>query len=306
MGAGLVQTREHMSEFGRWAVAQRNAHASLRAYVHGFFASSSHIPTAIRECHLASAEVPLVVNFGTAHRRADPATKRGAWQTQDGAWIVGLHDRPRVWEAAGERHFMIVRFTPIGAHLFLGIPMHLLTGRVVDLGEIDSGLIRGMMNSAGAASNWADCFAATEALIAERITKATIPRVAARAREKLKGVDGRIAVGLLASEFDCSHRQLILEFQRNVGLTPKSAARLLRFNRAVRLMNRHVFHRHDRSAGKPYIEAPGAADSRVTSIAWADLAADCGYFDQPHFIKEFRQFAGATPSSFLQQVADVD
>jgi AraC-like DNA-binding protein len=114
------------------------------------------------------------------------------------------------------------------------------------------------------------------------------------------------AVGPLAPAFGCSHRRLISQFQICVGLPPKSAARLLRFNRVMRLMNRRAFHSHDRSTGKPYIEARETAPSSVAKMGWAVLAADCGYFDQPHFIREFRQFAGATPSSFLRQVADVD
>jgi AraC-like DNA-binding protein len=122
----------------------------------------------------------------------------------------------------------------------------------------------------------------------------------------LSAADGRRTIGSLAAACDCSHRHLISQFQKCIGVAPKSAARLLRFNRAVRLMNRRAFARRDPLAGKPYIETPTADGAAVPEIAWAGIAADCGYFDQSHFIREFRQFAGATPSAFLQQVTDVD
>src|SRR5271170_1208417 len=93
-----VQTQEHMSEFGWWRTAQRAAHPRLRAYVHGYFATSSNISTPVRERHLPSAEVPLVVNFGTAHRRADLAATGAAWRNYDGAWIAGIHDGPQLCE----------------------------------------------------------------------------------------------------------------------------------------------------------------------------------------------------------------
>lgn len=201
---------------------------------------------------------------------------------------------------------MVVRFTPLGAHLFLGLPLDLIAGQAVDLGEIDSNLTRIVMNRVGVAATWEERFAAMDALIAERVNEAAIPGAIAWVWEKLASSDGRIAVGSLASELDCSHRHLIAQFQSCIGMTPKSAARLLRFNHALRLMNKRALDRHAKSAGRPYIELPAPGSSRVAKFDWAGLAADCGYFDQAHFVKEFRRFADATPLSFLQQVADVD
>jgi AraC-like DNA-binding protein len=301
-----VQIGEHTSELGRWRVAYGAADPRLRPYVHGYIASSSQLPTEVRERHLPVAEVPLFVNFGAPHRSADPEAKGGTFRVHDGAWIGGLRDGPALSEAVGERHFMIVRFTPVGAHLFLGIPMHALAGRTVGLDEIDSGLMRRVMRCVGGVSNVGECFTAMEALIAERTGGPAAQGIAARAWDMLAGGDGRIAVGSLAAACDCSHRHLISQFQTCIGVTPKSAERLFRFNRAVRLINRSAFVRRDMSPGKPYIEAPAGTHSGFAKVEWADIAAECGYFDQPHFIREFRQFAGATPSTFLRQVADID
>jgi AraC-like DNA-binding protein len=299
-----VQIQEHTSELGRWRVAHRAADPRLRAYVHGYFASSSQLPNQVRERHLPSAEVPLIINFGAPHRRADPAAN--AFRTHDGAWIAGLRDEPALGEAIGERHFMIVRFTPVGAHLFLGLPMHRLAGRTIALDELDSGLMRRVMASVGSDSNWRERFAAMESLIAERTLTRAMPHITMRAWDMLSAADGRTTIASLAAACDCSHRHLISQFEKCIGVTPKSAARLLRFNRAVRLMNRRAFARHETPAGKPYIEAPAGPDAKVPDIAWAGIAAGCEYFDQAHFIREFRQFAGATPAAFLQRVTAVD
>jgi AraC-like DNA-binding protein len=144
-----------------------------------------------------------------------------------------------------------------------------------------------------------------EALIAERVAQATAPSGLAWAWRKLEAADGRIPLGALASEIGCSHRALIAQFRTCIGATPKAMARLLRFNRAMRALGGLSRNRGDGPASKPYIESQIADDLPTPAVRWADMAADCGYFDQSHFIKEFRQFAGATPTEFLRLMSDI-
>jgi AraC-like DNA-binding protein len=191
---------------------------------------------------------------------------------------------------------MVVRFTPIGAHLFLGLPMHRIANEAVDLERIDPSLARALMSRVGRANGWAERFDAVEALIAERVAGAEVPMVLRSAWCRLLASDGRIALAPLAAELDCSHRTLIARFRTCIGFPPKTVARLLRFNRAVRSLDR-------RAVGEPYIEAQHAADRPVGAIPWADLAADCGYSDQAHLIRDFREFSGSTPAAFLRDVS---
>jgi Domain of unknown function (DUF6597) len=64
----------------------------------------------------------MVLNFGASHTRLD-ARSDGGPQRVDNAWVMGLQTRYYLSEAIGERRFMVVRFTPLGAHLFLRLPM---------------------------------------------------------------------------------------------------------------------------------------------------------------------------------------
>jgi AraC-like DNA-binding protein len=297
-----METGEQRSELGVWQTAQRPADPRLRVYVHGFFASSSNLRMPVQERHVPSTEVPLLLNFGAPHRRLN-AVGSGEWTARDGVWVVGLHNRHQLTRAAGERHFMVVRFTPIGAHLFLRLPMHLIANEAVDLGLIDRALARRLVSRIGIAGSWAERFAAMESLIAERVADARMPASIGFAWRRLVATDGRIAVGSLATEIDCSHRTLIARFRTCVGFPPKTIERLMRFNRALRSLDALSRTRVNEPASKPYLDAGQQDHQLVRAFQWADLAAGCGYFDQAHFIKDFREFAGVTPEAFLRRMS---
>jgi methylphosphotriester-DNA--protein-cysteine methyltransferase len=86
---------------------------------------------------------------------------------------------------------------------------------------------------------------------------------------------GAVPIGRVAKDVGWSHRHLIAKFKQQVGLPPKTAARLVRFDRVWRRLDE----------GRP--------------LDWGQLAADSGYADQAHLIRDFRQFTGTTPTDFL-------
>ncbi len=293
-----LQISEHKSELGWWRVVQRSADPRLRAFVNGYIGSKGYAPKAIRERHVPSAEVGLLINFGSAHRRLDPGDS--TWMRHDDAWVIGLHSNYHLTEAVGEREFIAVRFTPMGAHLFFRVPMDLIANRVIELKHLNRELALRLWSRLARAVNWESRFAVIESLIAERLmSEASRAGVALAAWNRLEGNGGQVRLGSLAPELECSQRHLIAQFRQNIGLPPKLVARVLRFGRAVRVINRLGRNLVGEPSGKPYIEGRETEVAHNARIGWADVAAECGYFDQSHFIKEFHAFAGLTPVEFL-------
>jgi AraC-like DNA-binding protein len=99
-----------------------------------------------------------------------------------------------------------------------------------------------------------------------------------------------VSVAELAAETGWSARHLNSLFHAEVGLSPKEAARVVRFDHA-----RHRIARGARAA----TACAGAADA--PGMGLADLAAECGYYDQAHLAREFRSLAGCPPSQWLAE-----
>jgi AraC-like DNA-binding protein len=171
-----------------------------------------------------------------------------------------------------------VNLTMLGARLFFGQPLHLLTNRIVTLDELfgrDAGRL--VMQLYDAAS-WDARFAILDRHIASRIASVRAPAPAVLwTLRRLMETRGRVSISALVGEAGWSQKHLIAQFREHIGLPPKTLARVLRFGRAVELIR----------SGRTQI---------------ADVAYDCGYYDQAHFTRDVRAFAGVTPSALIESL----
>ena len=97
-------------------------------------------------------------------------------------------------------------------------------------------------------------------------------------------------------------RHLIVQFYKYFGMAPKMIARISRFHLAVAAVHRLGRDPFAYAEGKPYLQAEGRVRAATQkAMRWADLALGCGYYDQSHFINEFRSFSGLSPLEFLER-----
>jgi AraC-like DNA-binding protein len=300
-----IEVTDHRSELGRWRAARRLAEPRLRDYVLGYFASEGCLPNLLHERHLPLREVTIVLTFAAPHRIIDPLDS-GRTTEHKNAWIVALRRRYQIQEAFGTRDFMVIRFTPIGARMLLGAPMDLLADRTLALEDVDSRFSRLLMSHAGATRDWAARFDIVENIIAARLASApTPPAGLLRSWRLLQESPNQADLARLPEEFGCSRRHLIAQFHKYFGMAPKMIARISRFHLAVAAV--HRLGRGDTlppTEGKPYLDCQADDSVRAatqTTTRWADLALDCGYYDQSHFINEFKSFSGLSPLEFLRR-----
>ncbi len=169
-----------------------------------------------------------------------------------------------------------VRFTPAGLSPLCPFPQASLADRIVSVDRLTAPLLRSLADAVSSAATLA---AAVAALTSElpRVyasTAAVDPRLL-RAVTYITTAGGAVTMDALTRATGTSSRWLERHFQLSVGVTPKRLARLVRFRRAL------------------------AALDANPADGGAAVALDHGYYDQAHFIAEFRAFAGDAPRRFV-------
>jgi AraC-like DNA-binding protein len=201
--------------------------------------------------------------------------------------LGGLHTAPALITHHGWQSGIQLALTPLGARALLGLPAAELAGIDVEAADVLGQLAREVRERVLAAPDWASRFAVLEEFLAGRLRAAPAPgRPAPRpevsyAWDRLRQSHGAVSVADLAAETGWSARHLGEQFRAETGLSPKAGARVVRFDRARRRMMRRQAER-----GR---------------VVLAELAAECGYYDQAHLARDFRDLVGCPPSLLLAE-----
>nr|WP_203687168.1 helix-turn-helix domain-containing protein [Streptomyces sp. SID14515] len=181
----------------------------------------------------------------------------------------------------GRQQGVQVSLTPLGARALYGMPAAALAHRLVPLDELLGALGVELVDRLRAAPTWAARFAALDALLLRALGRGAdggrLPRVrpeVAEAWRLLVAARGRARIGAVAAELGWSRRYLTERFRGEVGLSPKTFARVLRFEHAHELATAH------------------------DPLPWADVATVSGYADQAHLVRDWGEFTGRSPTAW--------
>lgn len=254
-------------------MVRRQPAAALAGIVTDICGYREICPGHFRIVEYASLTVPLVISFADAFAIGlgrDPGDN-----DRFASFAAGLYAGPVVIESFGGSCCVQVNFTPLGARQFFGLPMSELRDRMVDLDDALGFEGIALRERLGEASDWDTRFAIAEGFIANRLVEANAlsPEIA-WAYRTLVASGGRTRISALAGEIGWSRKHLAAKFSDAIGIGPKTLSRIVRFNRALSL-------------------------SKQQEDDWAGIAADCGYADQAHLVREFRQLAGETPTALM-------
>lgn len=229
-----------------------------------------------RERLLPDGAMALVVNLKEDRMHLDDSGQRASMPDLPGHVLSGPRSGYFVVSTRNMVHTLGVHFRPGGAFPFLTMPAGELSEQVLSLDLLwghDGDDLRMRLLEAPTPT----CkFLETERWLLQRLARPLERNPAVSyALQSLQQPRCVASIGSIVDGIGMSQRRFIELFTAEVGLTPKVFSRVLRFQRAVHSI-----------ASSPRVD-------------WCQLALDCGYYDQAHFIHDFQAFSGITPSTYL-------
>ncbi len=234
-----------------------------------------------REKILPDGAIELIIDLDTQPKSifADEASE--SFRTVKKAWISGERTRYIVIGAESNQSMVGIRFRPGGAYPFFGFPISELSESVTELDLIWGSLVDEIRDQLLGIKNPDERLLRLESFLlcqARRSLEAN--RLITFAVHQLQHSPQFLAIRDLASTIGITQKHLISQFEKVVGLRPKSFARVCKFQKVINLIEQEK------------------------QIEWVAIASDCGYYDQAHFIHEFQTFSGLNPSTYLTQRGD--
>ena len=266
-----LQTFTHSSPIGHWSVSVWRTHPRLADIVTSMWFGEGRTAYQ-RDRILPSGQSQLLINLGPPQYRVEPGPPEVRVPFVD-VWYSGLHQGPIDTEAPHGNALLGVAFTARGGFPWLGERMDGLSDRIIALADaLGDGALRLRERLLNTASLEARFLGVERWLLARLKPRAIIHPAVRWAVDKLAASGGRVPIEELAIQTGFTRKHLGNLFRQQVGLSPKSLARVHRFRGALQLL--------DRANGQ---------------VPWAELAEQCGFYDQSHLINEFRRFTGFSP-----------
>jgi AraC-like DNA-binding protein len=250
--------------------------APLSVFVDLFWFWEGYCVPHVKERHLPDGTLSLVINLSEDAVRVYNPKEPNYFHQFRGSVVSGAKSKFSIIDTSCQTKNIGVRFKPGGAFPFFNLPLGELRNLHLSLETLWRLRADELRDRLCEARTPMEKFRVLEqSLLQQATSRLTQNPAVTFAINVFTAVPHDQTVSEVIRQIGLSHRWFIQIFKQEVGLTPKMFCRTARFQKALRLIN-----------------AAGIID-------WADIAPACGYFDQSHFIKDFTEFCGVSPSVYL-------
>lgn len=192
--------------------------------------------------------------------------------------VSGLYTTPVFIVQNGSAATLTIQLSLAGVRQLLGIPASALAGSSVPATAVLGQSVEELRERVEVADSWCAAFALVDDYLLSRLPSYPIEHgLADAAWQLIRSGQGNVRISTIAGQLDCSQRTLHAKLNQEAGVGPKSLSRITRFNMARRLIHLRVMKKHQ-------------------SPTLAQIAAECGYFDEAHLLREWNGFTGTTPT----------
>ncbi|MFT3827677.1 MAG: helix-turn-helix transcriptional regulator [Chitinophagaceae bacterium] len=255
--------------------------ARLGQYVKCYYIYESSSEVAFEDTVFPSGNMEIIFNLGSGNWKVETGD---GYTTNPPVELWGQIIKPLPIRSVGKNTMLGIRLFPHAAAYFLNDKVDLFNDQVADFAGIWGSEINTLHSILLETNTWSDRIELIEtflwnklSLTEKKLGKGTIVN---NVMHEIRQQDFFDNMENVASRYGITSRYLQKLFVQYTGLTPKLYSKINRFQNSLKLVTKK--------------------DASLTSIAY-----DCGYFDQSHFIREFKSFTGVTPSGYLPEQSSV-
>ena len=243
---------------------------SLENFIECFWIVENEDPTPVKQKIIPDGFTEIIFHFGDHYR----IKQKKQWLIQPRNLLAGQLRKYFMLENIGTSDILGIKFKPAALTHLYNLNMSLVTDRVVNLCEVleePGALLR-------AANEGKDHYERINSLCTYfknmPVIKDRKQTPVDRAVDLVFDQNGMVTVTELCDAAGVGERQLENIFKKFIGLSPKFFSRIIRFNYIFKLVDKN-------------------------EQSWTSLAYEAAYYDQSHFIRNFKDFTGESPSSYL-------
>jgi AraC-like DNA-binding protein len=252
--------------------------APLSDFVEMLWAYEGYITTHEKERLLPTGTAELVINLREDQTRIYNANRPQTFETRTGSVICGIHSKPFVIDTETQFSVIGVHFKPGGFFPFFPFPAMELHNCVLSLEDVWSKTARELRERLLETGSPQLRFQILENFLLKHARKSLSRHCAVGfALKRFQQTPHTETISSVVERTGFSQRRFIEAFSNEVGVTPKLFCRIQRFQNVIQGVH------------------------KKENVQWLETALDNGFFDQAHFIRDFREFSGINPSAYLKQ-----
>jgi AraC-like DNA-binding protein len=197
------------------------------------------------------------------------------------AWVSGVRTQPITIPSGRNSRMLIVTFKQGKAHPFYDFPMTELADAVVDADLVFGRKIHALREQLLHSSSIKQMFLLTEKFLSgqagDALHATTPSQCVEYAVSNIMNQPTILGFQQLSMQIGYSQKHFIDLFKKQVGVPPKQYLKIMRFQKAIREIE------------------------KKQAVHWSSVAVESGFYDQAHFINDFKEFSGFTPNQYMQR-----
>ncbi len=252
----------------------------LNKYIDSIIYYKGYKPKHSIERIVPDCTINLIFELDNMPRQVyDNETLKPTGDKRTKAWLSGMHSNYITINALQDSEMFVIRFKPFASYAFIHKPIYKYNNKVVMANIMFGEEIFKFREELLAIEKPENKIKAGEYWLSQRFDKSKLPdAVVEKAYNEILSnpIFEQPLVKKLIEESGFSKKHFLNLFKKFIGLTPKKLQRILRFKEIL------------------------TSIQNDKKLNWARISSECGYFDQAHFIKEFKMFCGINPKEFFE------